>query len=78
MPSDPEETLMSLVPHPSRDGTLFLGTNHGVRISEDSGTNWREYGLGLPNVPVTELTFDRGYLYAATYGRGLWRCRPCS
>jgi hypothetical protein len=77
VPSDPEETLLSLAPHPTRQSTLFLGSNRGVYLSEDDGANWRAYDLGLPNVPVTELTFDLGSLSAATYGRGLWRCKPC-
>lgn len=74
---DPNERLMSLVSHPSRDETLFLGTSRGVYLSEDGGASWEQYRLGMPAVPITELSFDQGYLYAATFGRGLWRCRPC-
>ncbi len=74
---DPNERLMSLVADPSRDDTLFLGTSRGVHISEDGGITWRPYHLGMPAVPITGLSFDQGYLYAATFGRGLWRCRPC-
>ena len=74
---DPNESLMSLVPHPTRDNTLFLGTNHGVYLSENDGDDWQPYQLEMPKVPVTELTFDQGYLYAASFGRGLWRCKPC-
>jgi hypothetical protein len=75
---DPEETLMSLAAHPTREGTLFLGTSRSVYLSETGGDAWIPYASGLPNVPVTELTFDQGWLYAATYGRGLWRCSPCT
>jgi hypothetical protein len=72
-----EERLMSMVAHPSRDGTLFLGTTRGVYISENEGAAWQPYRLGMPSVPITNLLFDQGFLYAATYGRGLWRCTPC-
>jgi hypothetical protein len=76
--ANPEsERLMSLAAHPNREGTLFLGTTRGVYLSEDDGAGWSLYRSGMPSVPVTQLMFDRGYLYAATYGRGLWRCKPC-
>ena len=77
LPNPEEERLMSMVAHPSREGTLFLGTTRGVYISENEGADWEPYRLGMPAVPVTHLLFDQGFLYAATYGRGLWRCRPC-
>jgi hypothetical protein len=73
----PNETLLSLVAHPTRDYTMFLGTNRGVYLSEDGGSTWEPYRQSMPRVPITELSFDQGYLYAATLGRGLWRCRPC-
>lgn len=71
------EMLLSLTAHPARDNTLFLGTTRGAYLSEDAGDSWHSYRLGLPRVPVNELSFDEGYLYAATLGRGLWRCKPC-
>jgi hypothetical protein len=67
---DPEETLMSLAAHPMREETLFLGTSRSVYVSESGGAEWRSYASELPNVPVTELTFDQGWLYAATYDAG--------
>ncbi len=76
--TEPNESLMSLAAHPTRERTLFLGTSRGVYLSEDDGQNWQAYNLDLPAVPITQLSFDQGYLYAATFGRGLWRCKPCS
>lgn len=76
-PADSNISFLALATHPAREGTLFLGTNRGVYLSEDGGSSFRPYRRGMPQVPVTELTFDEGYLYAATFGRGLWRCRPC-
>jgi photosystem II stability/assembly factor-like uncharacterized protein len=75
--ADPNESLLSLVAHPTRAHTLFLGTSRSVYLSEDGGNNWQPYRAELPSVPITELSFDQGYLYAATFGRGLWRCKPC-
>jgi hypothetical protein len=76
--ANPEsERLIALAAHPSREGTLFLGTTRGVYLSESDGASWTPYRSGMPSVPVTQLIFDQGFLYAATYGRGLWRCKPC-
>lgn len=75
--SSPDESFMSFAMHPSRAWTLFLGTNRGVYVSATYGRSWEPYQLELPAVPVTELIFDGSFLYAATFGRGLWRCRPC-
>ena len=71
------ESLISLVAHPVREGTLFAGTNKGIYLSEDCGQSWRKYRRGMPAVPITDLHFSKGYLYASTLGRGLWRCKPC-
>ena len=55
----------------------YVGTDFGVFMTNNSGATWINQGLttGLPNVPVTDLqvqTKDRK-LYAATFGRGIWR-----
>lgn len=73
---DPDESLLSLVVHPDEPDLLFVGTSRGVHLSEDAGLSWRTLGIGLPRVPVIELAFHDGMLRAATYGRGLWQCRP--
>jgi hypothetical protein len=70
------ETLLSFAVKPGKPSALFLGTSQGIYIKEGAA-DWKPFQLHLPHVPVTELTFDGGYLYAATMGRGLWRARPC-
>ena len=67
---------MSLAVHPDESDLLFVGTSRGVHISEDGGVGWRPLDAGLPKVPVVELAFHDGMLRAATFGRGLWQCRP--
>ena len=71
------ESLLALLAHPSQPDCLFLGTTHGLHLSRDAGHTWNEYTVNLARVPVIELFFDDGFVYAATYGRGLWRLRPC-
>lgn len=59
------------------------GSNHAVYIGTDAGvyyrnghlSNWIPHKAGLPNVIVDGLHIDYGHkeLYAATYGRGIWK-----
>lgn len=58
----------------SSHGTIFVGTDVGVFMSNDTMTGWVPYGQDLPNVIVSDLEIDHGQeiLYAATFGRGIW------
>jgi hypothetical protein len=53
---------------------LWAGTDNGVYKSSDSGMSWTSFGAGLPNVPVYDIAIDRqrGRLFAATHGRGIF------
>src|SRR6202007_2848114 len=53
---------------------FWVGTDNGVYRSADGGNTWSRYGVGLPNVPVYEISIDstRGRLYAGTHGRGTY------
>jgi photosystem II stability/assembly factor-like uncharacterized protein len=68
----------------SNDG-LYIGTDIGVFYRDGNMTDWIPYQTGLPNVIVTELdiTYSDNKLWAATYGRGLWKSNlysvvPCT
>lgn len=57
----------------------YAATDIGVFVSPDAGTRWYNLSaLGLPNVPINDLFLStvggKSYLYAATLGRGVWRC----
>jgi photosystem II stability/assembly factor-like uncharacterized protein len=52
---------------------LFLGTSDGVYKTANEGTTWKKKNGNLPNVKVVQLVIDGNYLYAVTFGRGLWR-----
>ncbi len=55
---------------------LYLGMNYGVYyIDNASGNSWQPFSNNLPNVEISELEINTsdGKIYAATYGRGLWR-----
>jgi len=64
-----------LASHPTKSNILFLATDTGVFESTDGGFTWRSIDGVLPNAPVMQVITDGGYLYAVTFGRGLWRVR---
>ncbi len=55
-----------------RPGLLYCGTEGGMYISFDDGTNWKSFDLNLPQVPITDLTIKDHNLIAATQGRSFW------
>jgi hypothetical protein len=54
---------------------LYLGMNYGIYYLRNNETSWTPFNTGLPNVKISELEINTAdiKLYAATYGRGLWR-----
>lgn len=61
------------------DSTYYVGNDNGVFRTENGGGTWTQMtnSLGLPNVQVNDLKVNKttGYLYAGTYGRGIWRIK---
>ncbi|MCI0435284.1 MAG: hypothetical protein L0271_16830 [Gemmatimonadetes bacterium] len=57
---------------PDRAGLLYAGTEFGLFISFDNGTNWQPFGLNLPNIPIADLKVYRKDLVVATQGRAMW------
>jgi photosystem II stability/assembly factor-like uncharacterized protein len=69
----PENTFVRVVREdPERAGLLYAGTEAGMFVSFDGGSNWQSLALNLPPVPITDLTLRQGDLIAATQGRGFW------
>lgn len=59
---------------PSTPNRLLAGTDFGVYLSENGGTTWTRYGVGLPMVATRDLYVapDGSFVRAATFGRGVW------
>lgn len=57
---------------PKKKGLLYAGTETGMYISFDNGTNWSPFQLNLPIVPITDLAIKDNNLIVATQGRSLW------
>lgn len=55
-----------------RKGMLFAGTETGIFISFDDGSNWKPLNLNLPAVPVQDIKIKDEDLCIATFGRSFW------
>lgn len=58
------------------DGNIaYAGTDYGVYYKAAGSTTWIYFSNNLPRVPVKDLYLNRtnNVLFAATYGRGIWR-----
>ncbi len=56
----------------SSDG-IYIGTDIGVFYRNDGIGDWIYFTNGMPTVRVLDLDIEQGYLYAGTFGRGIWR-----
>ncbi len=73
--------ILSIVRDPASDrNIIYAGTNKGVLYTDDSLDTWLPYMENLPIVKVNELEIQpqTGELYAATYGRGIWKTATIS
>jgi hypothetical protein len=62
--------------HPRKTNRVYLSAyTHGLFVSEDSGTTWREIA-GIPFTGVQRVTFDQvdeGTMWVTTHGGGVWK-----
>jgi len=72
----PEEagTVHVVREDPKNRNLLFAGTEFGLFVSFDRGSNWQRMKNGLPTVPVDDIQIHpRDHdLILATHGRSLW------
>jgi photosystem II stability/assembly factor-like uncharacterized protein len=57
---------------PLQRGLLYCGTERGVYVSFDNGSQWQALQQNLPRTSVRDLQLHAGDLVIATHGRGLW------
>lgn len=66
---------LSVVQDPEAPNLIFLGTEHGLYISINTGTDWVKVpGETLPSVPIFDMKIQQrdGDLVLGTFGRGIW------
>lgn len=74
----PDIPVHKLVVDPNNNQRLYVGTDLGVFVSIDGGENWMEENTGFSQVITEDLVISQPpgedpYLFAFTYGRGVWR-----
>ncbi len=57
---------------PNKKGMLYAGTETGMYVSFNDGSNWQPLQMNLPIVPITDLAIKNDNLIAATQGRSIW------
>ncbi|MFM9908119.1 MAG: WD40/YVTN/BNR-like repeat-containing protein [Chitinophagaceae bacterium] len=63
-------------------GNVYIGTDIGVYVRNNSMTDWTPFYNGLPRVPVTDIEFRNNptignpEVLIGTFGRGIWRTAP--
>jgi photosystem II stability/assembly factor-like uncharacterized protein len=69
----PDNTFVRAVREdPKKRGLLYAGTETGVFVSFNDGTDWRPLQLNLPRVPIHDLIVKNDDLVLATHGRAFW------
>jgi len=69
-----DDFTRTIRPDSKRKGLLIAGTEAHLYVSYDDGENWRPFQLNLPNVPITDVAFqkDMDDLVVATQGRSFY------
>ncbi|MDQ2945760.1 MAG: glycosyl hydrolase [Acidobacteriota bacterium] len=55
-----------------RRGLLFAGTEHGIYVSYNDGSDWQSLSLNLPDTQVADIAIAHDDLVIATYGRSFY------
>jgi hypothetical protein len=74
----PDVPMSYCIPHPALNNVLFAGSEYGCFKTTNGGVNWIRWNYGMPQANIiTEMKYvfinGIGYIYASTYGRGMWR-----
>lgn len=69
----PEGEFVNVVREdPVRPGLVYAGTDWGVYVSFNDGTDWQPLQLNLPPASIRDLVFGGNDLVVATHGRAFW------
>lgn len=66
--------VLSVVQDPVEPSLLFMGTENGLFVSFDYGSNWNQWTAGFPSVSTYDLAIHprEHDLIMATFGRSIW------
>ena len=71
---DVESYSLSIIEDQEEPNLMFLGTDDGLYVSIDAGSNWQKWTNGFPTVPVKDLVIHprENDLVIGTFGRSIW------
>ena len=71
----PDVPHHALLIRPDAPDQLYVCNDAGVYVTGDGGATWRNALANLPNVMVVDIVYQQATrrLFAATYGRSIWR-----
>jgi hypothetical protein len=73
-PGDVQGYVLSFIRDPEEPDLQFLGTEHGLWVSIDGGTQWTRWTVGFPTVPTMDLEIQPRELdlVIGTFGRAAY------
>ena len=70
----PDSPINVVIEDNVNQNILYIGNDHGVYVSLDSGTNWEPFSSGLTSAAVHDLVIqkDENHLLVGTHGRSIY------
>jgi photosystem II stability/assembly factor-like uncharacterized protein len=68
----PSHFLCAVREDTKQKNLLFAGTEFGIYVSFDAGTNWQSLNLNLPVSSIRDMNLNGSDLIVATHGRSFW------
>nr|WP_297785709.1 hypothetical protein [uncultured Allomuricauda sp.] len=72
--NDVESYTLSIIEDPENPNLMFLGTDDGLYLSLDAGSNWKKWNKDFPTVSTKDLAIHprEQDLVIGTFGRAAW------
>ncbi len=72
--SDVDGYVYCFVQDPVEQDLMFIGSEFGLYVSFDGGSQWQKWTQGLPTMPVSDLVIHprEHDLVIGTFGRAIW------
>ena len=70
----PDSPINVIIEDNINNNILYVGNDHGVYVSLDSGINWEPFSSGLTSAAVHDLVIqkDENHLLVGTHGRSIY------
>jgi photosystem II stability/assembly factor-like uncharacterized protein len=70
----PLSPINVIIEDPKNENVLYTGSDNGLYVSFDQGTNWQAFTEGIPNVAVHDLAIQKreSDLVVGTHGRSIY------